>query len=194
MTAAGMLIRPASLKDARAFASHLVEHVGESGKDGSVHFAMARRISREEVEDAAVARWCRRLDEPLWSRAWLLFTDPPLPRVVGHLELKGHRFPAEAHRATLGMGIQRSYTGQGWGQRLIEASTKWAREEAGLSWLDLGVFSFNEPARHLYAKMGFVEVGRVPDRFRLDSGISVEDVQMALALDPKRPSVPPRSI
>src|SRR5215475_14220344 len=69
------------------------------------------------------------LDEPLWGRLWLLTSER---RVVGHLELRGGRVPAEMHRATLGMGILSAYTGRGHGRRLVEAALCWARDEAGL--------------------------------------------------------------
>lgn len=62
---------------------------------------------------------------------------------------------------------------------MTEAIT-WARAE-GLRWLDLGVFADNAPARALYRQLGFVEVGTVPDAFRID-GRSVEDVSMVLDL------------
>ena len=103
-------------------------------------------------------------------------------RVVGHLELRGGRVLAEMHRATLGMGLLGAYTGQGHGSRLVEAAVRWARDEAGLRWIDLGVFAGNTPARKLYARMGFVEIGQRPDAFRLDAGPSIDDVQMTLKL------------
>ena len=80
------------------------------------------------------------------------------------------------------MGIQRAFTGQGHGQRLIEVAVRWARDEAKLAWIDLGVFAHNLPARKLYRRMGFVEQGLHRDAFRLDAGLSVDDIQMTLEL------------
>jgi len=172
------LARP-SLSDADAFARFLVEHVAESGQNGMPAFAFARRISRIDARDAALTRWDRPLHEPLWGRAFLLLAEG---RVVGHLELKGGRLLAEMHRAVLGMGLLQRYTGQGHGRRLIEIAVTWARNEAGLFWIDLGVFSHNARARALYKRMGFVEQGSRPDAFRLDDGTAVDDIQMALDL------------
>ena len=67
--------------------------------------------------------------------------------MVGHVELRGGGSRAEMHRATLGMGIQLAHTSQGHGRRLIDAAITWARDDAGLAWLDLGVFSANDRAR-----------------------------------------------
>lgn len=196
-------IRPATLADSSAFAEHVLRHSSESGLDGSPHFAISRSPAADEIRDGARARWSRRLVDPLWGRAWLLwaFTDAPsdrdaegargfLPaarqgprrRIVGHLELRGGRVRAELHRAVLAMGIQRAFTGQGHGRRLIEIAVRWARDEAKLSWIDLGVFSHNEPARKLYRRMGFIEQGLHRDAFRIDAGMSVDDIQMTLEL------------
>lgn len=174
-------IRMARPGEAGDLASHVALHVTESGRDGSPVFALARTVQREDLQQRAIDRWTRGLDEPLWGRAWLLWANKPR-RVVGHLELIGGRVPAELHRAVLAMGIQRAFTGQGHGPRLIETAVRWARTEARLAWIDLGVFTNNEPARKLYERMGFVEQGRRRDAFRVDDGLSIDDIHMALAL------------
>lgn len=167
-------------RDAEAYAKHIVEHMAESGRKGMPHFALARSWNADEVERNLVARLEKDLDEPLWGRAWALI-GPDGEEVVGHLELRGGRVPAEMHRATLGMGIMRAHTGQGHGARLVETALRWARG-ADLAWIDLGVFAGNEPARKLYRKMGFVEIGTRQDAFHLDAGVAVDDVLMALKL------------
>lgn len=53
--------------------------------------------------------------------------------------------------------------------------------ERELAWMDLGEFAHNAPARALYAKLGFVEVGTTRDRFRID-GQEIEDIAMTRAL------------
>jgi ribosomal protein S18 acetylase RimI-like enzyme len=78
------------------------------------------------------------------------------------------------------MGIERAHRGQGHGRGLLAAAIAWARE-AGLAWLDLGVFAHNPRARALYRSVGFVEVGTTRDRYRVD-GRQIDDVAMALRL------------
>jgi GNAT superfamily N-acetyltransferase len=153
--------------------------VAESGREGAPHFAIARTFHREEVRDHLLVRLLRELDEPLWGRAWMLLDEHE--RAVGHLELRGGRVPAEMHRATLGMGIMTPHRRAGNGRRLVETAIAWARE-ANLAWIDLGVFSGNEPARRLYAAMGFRAIGTREDAFRLDAGVAVDDVMMVLPL------------
>jgi RimJ/RimL family protein N-acetyltransferase len=167
--------------DADAFARHMVDHMAESGRGGSPHFALSRRWVREEVRASFSARLDKDLDEPLWGRAWLLFAEDGV-HAVGHLELRGGRVHAELHRATLGMGLMRAYTGQGHGRRLCEAAIAWARDEAELSWIDLGVFANNAPARKLYRSLGFVEIGVRGDAFHNDAGVVLDDVLMTLEL------------
>jgi len=62
---------------------------------------------------------------------------------------------------------------------MCEIAIAWARDH-GLAWIDLGVFAPNTRAQALDRKRGFVEVGVVRDRFRLD-GESVTDISMTLA-------------
>jgi RimJ/RimL family protein N-acetyltransferase len=179
----------AQRSDARAFARYIAEHVAESGRRGAPHFAVSTSILPDEVERSAIERWSKPLDEPLWGRAWLLLLHgPPLSvvresplRVIGHIELRGGRVPSELHRAVLAMGVLGPYTGQGHGRRLLETAIAWARDRAGLAYLDLGVFSQNERARRLYERMGFVPVGVREDAFRVE-GVPLDDIQMTLPL------------
>jgi len=174
-------VRPADLSDLDAYADHVVRHSAESGREGSIHFAISRSPERASVRDNARQRWERSLDEAQWGRCFVL-RDIEMPYVVGHLELRGGRFSAEMHRATLGMGIERRHTGRGHGRRLIEVALAWAREKTHLTWIDLGVFEHNVAARKLYRKMGFVEIGIREDAFRIDAGLRVKDVLMTYRL------------
>ena len=160
--------------------AHIARHGAESGRDGDPIFR-PRAHDEELDEPAAIERhragWARPLSEPLWLRTWGLFEDGA---IVGHLDLHGGRLPAELHRAALGMGLERRARRQGHGRALIETAIAWARDH-GLSWIDLGVFAHNAPARALYASIGFVEIGTTRDQFRVE-GTSIDDVAMTLRL------------
>jgi RimJ/RimL family protein N-acetyltransferase len=174
-------IRAARIADLGAYLDYVMQHVAESGRGGSPHFATSRSLDRDEVREGAISRWSRTLSEPLWGRAWLLWL-PDRGEAIGHLELRGGRVRAEMHRAVLAMGIRREFTARGHGRRLLDAAIAWARDEAGLSWIDLGVFSENAPARKLYARAGFVELGLRRDAYRLEGRLVIDDVHMALDL------------
>ncbi|EYF08754.1 GNAT family N-acetyltransferase [Chondromyces apiculatus] len=185
-------VLPATKEHVRAFTAFVLEHAAESGQDGMPPHALQPDRSGEEVEAVALERWSRPLTSPRWGRAWLLWSGPlpaagpagfhdPGARVVGHVELQGGRIGAELHRATLGIGLLSAYRGQGHGRRLMQAAIDWARGEAGLDHVDLGVFVGNDRAKRLYVSMGFVEIGVRHDAFRVD-GRSVDDIEMTLAL------------
>jgi GNAT superfamily N-acetyltransferase len=171
---------------APALCAHIQRHGKESGTDGDVIFQP--RLSCEELDvPAAIERhrdeWGRPLFCPLWLRTWGLVEDDAPggePVIVGHLDLRGGRLPAELHRATLGMGLERRARRQGHGRAMIETAIVWARAH-GLDWLDLGVFAHNLPARALYESMGFVEIGTTRDQFRVDDA-SIDDIAMTLRL------------
>ena len=174
------MIRLLTDADFPALFGHMCRHGDESGRNGDVIF---RPRSQHEVMDEVQisqrhrAAWARGLDQPLWLRTWGVVVDNA---IVGHLDLNGGRLPAELHRATLGMGIERRARKKGFGRELLETAVAWARVNK-LAWLDLGVFAHNEVARSLYKSVGFVETGIVKDQFRVD-GIKIDDVSMSLAL------------
>lgn len=174
-------IRLAEIADAEAYADHIERHAAESGLDGMPYFALSRVANRGNVMTGALERWERPFTEALWGRTFFLL-EPGTRHIVGHCELRGGRVPAEFHRATLGMGMERAYTKQGHGGRLITAAAEWARQTLKLEWIDLGVFENNEPARKLYKRMGFVENGTRTDAFRVDDDVSVTDISMSLKL------------
>jgi RimJ/RimL family protein N-acetyltransferase len=174
-------IRLAEIADTEAYADHIARHAAESGRDGMPYFALSRAVDRGTIITAALERWDKPFKEPLWGRTFFLLL-PGTRHIVGHCELRGGRVPAEFHRATLGMGIERAYTKQGHGGRLITSASEWARKTLKLEWIDLGVFEKNEPARKLYKRMGFVENGARLDAFRVDDDVRVTDISMSLKL------------
>ena len=174
-----MWIRRLELRDSGPYADHAVAHMAESGKNGAPVFAPGHRTSREEVRDQAQLRWARKLSEPAWGRAWALFAEG---RMVGHIELRGGRITTELHRATLGMGLLQAFTGRGYGGKLVDVALDWARDETKLGWVDLGVFSNNEPAIKLYERKGFDRCFVRKDAFRLEDGTSLDDIFMSLRL------------
>ncbi len=174
------MIRMLGESDFPGLFGHICRHADESGRDGDIIFRP--RSQHEVLDEVAIGErhrtaWARGLEQPQWMRTWAVFVDN---RIVGHVDLDGGRIPAELHRCTLGMGIERRARRKGWGKQLLDTAIASARANQ-LAWIDLGVFAHNEPARALYASAGFVEVGRVKDQFRVD-GIKTDDVSMTLAL------------
>ena len=88
----------------------------------------------------------------------------------------GDRFKTR-HRAALGISIKKKAWGLGLGTILMEKALLQAREN-GFTQVELGVFADNERARHLYQKLGFQELGRIPRAFYLKDGTYCDEVQM----------------
>lgn len=74
-----------------------------------------------------------------------------------------HLYKKEAGAAWIGITIgEESARGKGLGKlamQYLEDEIK----KAGYRRIELGVFEFNLPAQKLYQKMGYAEIGRIPD-------------------------------
>ena len=123
--------------------------------------------------------WIDRRGERGWQRCWVAIAADG--NIVGDVELKGSSLTSELHRCELGIGIERPSRGGGLGRRLMETAIEFARGVETLAWVDLRVFAHNAPGRALYRSVGFVEVGTLADRFRID-GQSIGDVMMTLSV------------
>lgn len=174
-------IRLASVHELAAWQDNLRVQIGDNGRDGAYFSTLlpaniATRFTAEKLAEAQLAAG-KSMTEPGWLRVFVLEHEGA---IVGHADLKGGIGVADLHRCTLGIGLQRAFQGRGRGEALLRAAIAWART-AGLSWMDLAVFDGNARAHALYLKLGFVEVGRVADRYRID-GRPLTDILMALDL------------
>ena len=82
------------------------------------------------------------------------------------------------HRAYLGMSVLQEYTGMGLGSFMMAIALEQARAN-GYEQVELGVYSDNARARHLYSKMGFKEYGINPRAFKLPDGTYNDEIIMA---------------
>lgn len=78
--------------------------------------------------------------------------------LVGHLTLWG--ITPTVRIATYAIIIGSPYVGRGYGSDATRVALRLAFDELGVNKVELRVWSFNERARHVYAKVGFVEEGR----------------------------------
>ena len=98
----------------------------------------------------------------------------------------GDRFKGR-HRASLGIAVLQEYWNTGLGTTLINGAIDLTRK-AGYEQLELGVFSDNSSAIHLYRKIGFQEVGRMPNAFKLPDGSYADEIMMVLQFTGARPA------
>ncbi len=166
--------------DFKRWAEHMNRQIAESGRCGRPFFSPMEGVDFESTERRARFEkgLATPLPQPTWMRVWAV--ESPDSRFVAHLDLTGSSIPSEKHRASLGIGVEESFYRRGLGQRLMQEAMEFATRNR-IEWIDLSVFSDNHAAIRLYRSLGFEEVGRRNDRFRI-SGCSVDDVTMTLRI------------
>nr|MDO8099170.1 GNAT family protein [Candidatus Njordarchaeota archaeon] len=101
-------------------------------------------------------------------------------KVVGNSSVTRYSRISQSHMGMSGISVRAGYRDTGIGTEMMRVLIEESRK-MGLKLLILDVFGTNERARHVYEKMGFKEVGRIPDGlFR--NGKYVDDVRMAFRL------------
>jgi len=101
-------------------------------------------------------------------------------KLLGIAGFAFHEGAKEAHKGLLwGMYVQPDARKSGVGRRLVEAVIDFARQHVEI--LQLSVVSDNEPARGLYARLGFVEYGLEKDSLK-HGDTYYDEILMALDL------------
>lgn len=86
-----------------------------------------------------------------------------------------------SHRAGMGISILRDYWGCGLGSYLMQLAIDQTRAN-GFEQLELGVYSDNSRAIHLYEKFGFERYGIQPRAFKLKDGTYRDEIIMVKML------------
>lgn len=81
------------------------------------------------------------------------------------------------HRASLGISILKEYCNLGLGHKMIEIALHQAKLN-GFEQVELGVFEDNDRAIHLYEKLGFKTIGKIPNAFKLKDGTYRDEILM----------------
>lgn len=90
------------------------------------------------------------------------------------------------HAAEFGISLAEEYRGRGIGERLAEVALAEAeRTITELRLIYLAVYAVNERAHTLYQKLGFHDVGRIPE-FILHDGEYVDEVMMVRKLQTQK--------
>jgi RimJ/RimL family protein N-acetyltransferase len=170
-------IRLATLDDLSAYHEHLRRHAHQLTRIDHVitapyddpwdrPFDILKKLKEE--------KWSLPVREIGWERCWIIedggsiYGDLKLAHAIG--------LKASLHRAFLMMGIERSYRGKGLGSALMREALSWANRQPTLEWVQLNVFAHNEPAKALYRRFGFKEIGTNQDFFRV-KGQQIDDTE-----------------
>ncbi len=120
-------------------------HIVAAG-DGFPH---ASPLSREAFDDYWIAHS---------SAVWIIRSGGEL---VGAYYVKPNFVGRAAHIANAGYFVLEPHRGRGLGRRLVEHSLRQARQ-LGFDAMQFNLVFASNPARNMYRKLGFVELGRVP--------------------------------
>ncbi len=170
-------VRSLVSEDLEEFRQHFQRHRGESGR-GEPHFMPFAPGDPHGPTGLRPERLELSLSERSWQR-WFVARPPGSDEIIGHANLEGDGLKVGLHRCELGIGVERPHRGHGVGRVLLQTALDFARQQATLRWVDLRVFGQNTAGQRLYGRMGFVEIGRIADRFRIE-GESIDDVLMTL--------------
>lgn len=163
-------IRPARAEDAEALVAYVNQVAGESPflTFGAGEFDMT--VERERAFLASQGE----------DMCYLLAVADGA--IVGTANVaRNSPRPRRRHRATMGVSVSKACWGMGIGRALMQAVIIWCRA-MGMEQLELGVFSHNERALHLYEKMGFKATGSIPRAVKYPDGSYADEVMMVLPL------------
>lgn len=96
---------------------------------------------------------------------------------AGNVALQGNTRQKIRHRGSLALAVRKDYWGLGIATMLMETAISLAAD-CGMVYLELDYMDKNQRAGNLYRRLGFQELSRIPDAYRLRSGESVADVMM----------------
>lgn len=85
------------------------------------------------------------------------------------------------HRGSFAIAVKQKYCECGLGTLLLQYALEQAKE-LGYTQVELGVYADNPRAKHVYEKLGFREMGVIPNAFRLADGTFRDEVQMVIHL------------
>ena len=159
-------IRPLTPADATAYRSIRLAGLRESPE------AFGSTFDRENIQP--LAWFCDRLAA---SQVFGAFRSADLLGIAGFAIRDGEK---ERHKGLLwGMYVRPDVRKAGVGRQLVEAVVEYSRVHVEV--IQLSVVSGNEPARRLYAALGFVEYGLEKDSLK-QNGHYYDEILMALDL------------
>jgi len=101
--------------------------------------------------------------------------------VIGNSEVTRRTRGYHKHVGALGIVIKDGFRDAGIGTEMIKTLIEHARA-MGLKVLTLAAFAANQRALHVYQKLGFAQVGRIPRKY-FKEGRYIDEVLMAKVLE-----------
>jgi RimJ/RimL family protein N-acetyltransferase len=177
-----MNVVEATESDLDSFFKYLEVHLSENGQEEIPLFQPASRKDEklpDSKREKIISGISNKFGDSGWKKLWLAKDESG--KIRGHLDLRHPNDRNCYHRVLLGMGVDSSYYKQGIGTKLIEIAINFCQESEDIDWIDLRVLSENIPAKSLYLKTGFSEIGEFKDQYRID-GQSISDTAMCMCV------------
>lgn len=115
------------------------------------------------------------------QKNFLIYMDGQLVGEMSYQKDPPHLYKKDVPTAWVGITIgEASARGKGVGALAMQFLEEEIQKE-GFNRIELGVFEFNEPAQKLYKKMGYTEIGRIPE-FTFWQGKMWTDIRMEKVL------------
>lgn len=105
-------------------------------------------------------------------------------QLIGNIDLTGNKRQVMQHNTLVGMGMLLEWRYQGLGSALMQAAIAWAKSNPILENLQLEVYAENLAGINLYQKMGFTQVGIIPNLFK-ENGKYCDSIIMSLEVKSK---------
>lgn len=147
-----MNIREVQPTDAEAFLAHLKRFFAAPAPDNPISPHLFNPTV-EQVADNLIENY-------ILLENWLLLVAEQDGQIVGSVSCTGGSDETTMHSAELTIAIEQPYQEQGIGTALLDQAVVWAKKSGVITELRLEVYVDNDPARHLYEKMGFAVQSR----------------------------------
>ena len=155
-------------KELDEFLLYLNQHLQENGREGPLFMP----LSPSQLQDGSILRskfegnLGKDVGEKGWRKLWL--ARSPEGKIAGHIDIRGRQELNAGHRVLLGMGVDKAHRRMNIGQNMLSFVIEYCQQHPDISWLDLEVLAENTPAKRLYQKLKFQEVGTIEDMFQIE--------------------------
>ncbi|MHA1916892.1 MAG: GNAT family N-acetyltransferase [Candidatus Ranarchaeia archaeon] len=166
----------------------LLEFTSKKGRKVKIRFIMPEDIdSLWDIYNQVIAEKIflpaiNQVTSPIQKKRWFVELDEKASVVLvaveneyplGYLTLEMSEQETSEHVSDLGILVRKEYRNEGIGAHLIRTSIKVAKERK-YEKICLSSFNNNEPAKHLYQKLGFKLIGLRRNQFKLNSNYQDE--------------------
>jgi RimJ/RimL family protein N-acetyltransferase len=166
-----ILLRPAEKSEA----SQVLQVFAELAKTSPYILMTPEAVQAMTVEDEE--KW---IEQSNVHPASLFLLAESESEIIGLGSFAGFKDTKRKHRGTLGLTIRPDFHGKGLGTHIMKFLIQAAKSMKSIQSIELSVMEPNHSAFHIYQKLGFKEVGRVPQAFLLKDGSFADDILMQL--------------